>query len=77
MFGSIRHYFARLLSLSARWIKQLPKTDQAFMILIPIAIGLLGGLGASALRFLIHFFEGILWGSWGASLGWMRTLAVP
>jgi CIC family chloride channel protein len=47
------------------------------MVVIPIGIGLVGGLGAVLLRTLIHFFEHYLWGPWGNDLGWLRTLMVP
>jgi len=47
------------------------------MVVIPIFIGLAGGLGAAALRFLIHLFEDWFWGPWGDSLAWGRTILVP
>lgn len=66
----LKHYFIVLLN-------RIRKSDQAFMVVIPIGIGLVGGFGAVILRTLIHFFEHYLWGSWGTNLGWLQTLIVP
>jgi len=65
-----------LKKISSLLIK-IKTSDHAFMIVIPIIIGLLGGLGAVFLRFLIHFFQDIFWGEWGNSLSWFRTILVP
>ena len=32
-------------------------SERVFMIIIPVFIGLLGGVGAAGLKFLIHFFQ--------------------
>lgn len=48
----------RLLNL----IEQFKTSEQVFMIIIPVVIGLLGGLGAAGLKFLIHFFQDLFWG---------------
>ncbi len=66
----IKHYFLHLLN-------RIRKSEQAFMVVIPIGIGLVGGFGAVLLRTLIHFFENYFWGPWGNDLGWLRTLLVP
>jgi CIC family chloride channel protein len=58
-------------------INRIRTSDHAFMIIIPIIIGLMGGFGAVLLRFLIHLFQDIFWGAWGNSLSWFRTLLVP
>jgi CIC family chloride channel protein len=58
-------------------IDRLRKSDHAFMIVVPIVIGLLGGLGAAFLRWLIHGFQDLFWGGWGTQLGWLRTLLAP
>jgi CIC family chloride channel protein len=58
-------------------INRIKTSDHAFMIIIPIIIGLMGGFGAVLLRFLIHLFQDIFWGAWGNSLAWFRTLLVP
>jgi CIC family chloride channel protein len=58
-------------------LNRIKTSDQAFLIVIPIAIGLLGGFGAALLRVLIHFFEKQFWGTWGDPYGWLRTLLVP
>lgn len=67
----------RIANSIRSFLNRIKTTDQAFMIVIPIGIGLLGGFGAAGLRVLIHFFEKQFWGGWGNSLGWIRTLFVP
>lgn len=52
-------------------------SEHAFLIVVPIIIGLLGGLGAAGLRFLINFFKDFFWGDLGNSLSWIKTLIVP
>lgn len=56
---------------------KIKSSDHAFTIVVPIIIGLLGGLGAVLLRSLIHFFQNIFWGNWGAYLGFFKTIIVP
>jgi len=77
MKNALNRLLKRVHQFATFWMFQLRSTDRAFMILIPIAIGILGGLGAAVLRFLIHLFEGLFWGNWGESFGWIRTLTVP
>jgi len=62
---------------STQILNRVKVSDHAFMVVIPIIVGLLGGLGSVLLRWLIHFFQDLLWGKWGASLGWLQTLLVP
>jgi CIC family chloride channel protein len=47
------------------------------MIVVPMIIGLLGGLGAALLRFLIHFFQQILWGNDHYMGKWWLTILIP
>ena len=66
-----------MISIKAKVKSLLDKfktTDHAFMIIIPIIIGLLGGLGAALLRTLIHFFQEILWGNATYTATWFKTL---
>jgi len=67
----------KLILKLPKLINRIKTSDHAFMIIIPIIIGLMGGLGAVLLRFLIHLFQDIFWGNWGNSLAWFRTLLVP
>jgi CIC family chloride channel protein len=47
------------------------------MIIVPIIIGLLGGLGALVLKWLIHFFQGVLWGGNTYGGPWYMKLLIP
>lgn len=58
-------------------LSKIKTSDHAFMIIFPMIIGLLGGMGAVFLRFLIHHFQNIFWGEWGQSLSWIRTILIP
>ncbi len=63
----------RLLNL----IEQFKTSEQVFMIIIPVVIGLLGGLGAAGLKFLIHFFQDLFWGNQNYSASWIITIIIP
>lgn len=60
-----------------RLLLRFKASDNTFMVIIPIIIGLLGGLGAAFLRFLIHFFQDFLWGNTTYSATWSKTLLIP
>jgi len=53
---------------------RLKQTDQMYMVLISIIIGLLGGLGAVAFRALIRTGEELFWRSGEPSLEMLRAL---
>jgi len=53
---------------------RLKQTDQMYMVLISIIIGLLGGLGAVAFRALIRAGEELFWRSGEPSLEMLRAL---
>jgi len=63
----------RLLSL----VERFKTSDHLFMIIIPIIIGFLGGLGAAVLKYLIHFFQQILWGNEHYISPWYFKLLIP
>ena len=65
------------LSRFHAFLHLIKQSDEIFMIILPMFIGLAGGLGAALLRFLIHLFEKWFWGPWGDSLAWGRTILVP
>jgi CIC family chloride channel protein len=58
-------------------VDKFKTSDHLFMIIVPIIIGLLGGLGAAALKFLIHFFQYILWSNEHYIAPWYLKLIVP
>ncbi len=58
-------------------VEKFKTSDHLFMIIVPIIIGLLGGFGAIVLRFLIHFFQDILWGNEMYIGTWWKTLLIP
>lgn len=55
---------------------RLKQTDQMYMVLVSIAIGLLGGLGAVAFRALIRLGEALFWGNGEPSLDLLRGMSV-
>ncbi|NIM11015.1 MAG: CBS domain-containing protein [Candidatus Aminicenantes bacterium] len=58
-------------------VDKFKTSDHLFMIIVPIIIGLLGGLGAAALKFLIHFFQYILWTNEHYIAPWYLKLIIP
>lgn len=58
-------------------LEKFKTSEHAFMIVIPIIIGLLGGLGAAMLRFLIHFFQYMLWGNNHYAEVWWLIILIP
>ena len=58
-------------------IDRFKTSDHLFMIIVPIVIGLLGGLGAAVLKFLIHFFQKFLWGNEEYLSPWYFKLLIP
>lgn len=67
----------KIKSRIALIMEKFKTSDHAFMIIVPIIIGLLGGLGAVVLRSMIHLFQGLLWGNESYSGTWWQTLVVP
>jgi CIC family chloride channel protein len=63
----------RTLSL----VDRFKTSDHLFMIIVPIIIGLLGGLGAALLKILIHFFQLVLWGNEEYLAPWYFKLIIP
>ncbi|MCP5048802.1 MAG: chloride channel protein, partial [bacterium] len=60
-----------------KMVDRFKTTDHLFMIIVPIIIGLLGGLGAAALKWLIHLFQDILWGTTPYQGAWYAKLLIP
>jgi len=58
-------------------VDKFKTSDHLFMIIIPIIIGLLGGLGAALLKFLIHLFQHLLWGNEQYIAPWYFKLIIP
>ena len=58
-------------------MEKFKTSEHLFMIIVPVIIGLLGGLGAIVLRTLIHLFQSILWGNEQYAAHWLQTILVP
>lgn len=50
-------------------------TEHTFMIIVAVIVGLLGGLGAVGIQFLIKVFQKVFWGDFNANLDYL--LQVP
>ncbi len=55
-------------------MRQLRSSEHAFMVLIAIVIGILGGFGAIFFRFAIRFFQALAFGSWHYNLDYIIGL---
>jgi len=49
-------------------------TEHAFMVIIAVIIGVLGGFGAVGIQFSIKFFQKIFWGAWQPDLAYLQDL---
>jgi CIC family chloride channel protein len=49
-------------------------TEHTFMILVAIIIGLLGGLGAVGIQYLIKLFQELFWGDWHLELSYLQSV---
>lgn len=58
-------------------VDRFKTSDHLFMIIVPIIIGLLGGLGAALLKILIHVFQQVLWGNEEYIASWYSKLIIP
>ncbi|MEN8154140.1 MAG: chloride channel protein [Acidobacteriota bacterium] len=61
----------------AELVEKFKTSEQIFMIIIPVIIGLLGGIGAAVLKYLIHFFQDLFWGNAVYSSSWYMTILIP
>ncbi len=60
-----------------RFTDMVRTSDNAFMIVLPMLIGLFGGFGAIVLKYLIHFFQDILWGNETYDASMLLTILIP
>ncbi len=60
-----------------KFVEKFKTSEQIFMIIIPVIIGLLGGVGAAGLKFLIHYFQNLFWGNQNFSSSWFLTILIP
>lgn len=69
---------AKIKQKMLKLAEKFKTSDHLFMIIIPIIIGLLGGLGATILKELIYLFQELLWWGRDAYTGaWYWMLLVP
>ena len=52
----------------------LKRSTTIYMVLVAAVIGVLGGYGAVGFRFLIKFFEDLIWRTDGFELSWVESL---
>jgi CIC family chloride channel protein len=68
---------AKLKKRALFLVDRFKTSDHLFMIIIPIIVGVLGGLGAAVLKILIHFFQQVLWGNEEYISSWYFKLIIP
>jgi CIC family chloride channel protein len=65
-----------VLGLAERLHLFLKYTEHSYMVLVAIAIGLLGGLGAVGFRECIHLFQTVAWQTENVTLDYIRNLPI-
>ncbi|MBN2333461.1 MAG: chloride channel protein [Deltaproteobacteria bacterium] len=71
----VRH-FSRFRLFFNDHLHRFRATEHAFMVIVAIIIGVLGGFGAVGIQFMIKFFQKLLWGAWQPDLAYLKTLPV-
>ncbi|MFC1562845.1 chloride channel protein [candidate division KSB1 bacterium] len=64
----------RLAFLLSKLFPQSLKTEQLFVIVIAVFIGLIGGFGATGFRYLIRIVQRISYGDWSYTLDLVRSI---
>ncbi|RLB69959.1 MAG: hypothetical protein DRH04_04370 [Deltaproteobacteria bacterium] len=72
----LSRYFDRLRDSFNSRLHRFRATEHAFMVIVAVVIGVVGGLGAVGIQFSIKFFQKIFWGSWQPDLVYLKTLPV-
>jgi CIC family chloride channel protein len=59
-----------------RYFQRFRGTEHTFMVIVAVIIGLLGGLGAVAIQWMIKLFTKLFWGNWDLTLQYLETVPV-
>lgn len=65
-----------LRSRLEQYFHQFRGTEHTFMVIAAVIIGLLGGLGAVAIQWLIKLFQLLFWGDWNVTLDYIGTVSL-
>lgn len=69
--------FSKIKDSFITLVERFRTSDHLFMIIVPIIIGLVGGLGAAGLKFLIHLFQELMWSNEPYAGQWWMLLLIP
>jgi CIC family chloride channel protein len=67
-------WFTELHDWLERYFHRFRGTEHTFMVIVAVIIGLLGGLGAVAIQWLIKLFQKLFWGNWDVTLQFLETV---
>lgn len=70
----LRKLHRYILSHISNYFLRFRATEHTFMIIVAVIIGLLGGLGAVGIQFLIKVFQELFWGEWNLNLDYFSTV---
>ncbi|MCB2205298.1 chloride channel protein [bacterium] len=59
-----------------RYFHRFRGTEHTFMVIVAVIIGLLGGLGAVAIQWLIKLCQKLFWGEWALTLDFLNTVPI-
>ncbi|GAB4366828.1 MAG: chloride channel protein [Calditrichia bacterium] len=74
IFNKLRRLQKKINDFLAVNFLRFRATEHTFMIIVSVLIGVIGGLGAVGIQFLIKLFNEIFWGDWNVELDYLRTV---
>lgn len=65
-----------LLKSMRSYFFQFKSTEHIFMVVVAALIGLIGGLGAVGIQFMIKMFKRLFWGSWDLTIEYFNQISM-
>ncbi|MEA1923234.1 MAG: chloride channel protein [Pseudomonadota bacterium] len=66
--------YKKLITIFNESMAQFRSTEHIFMVIVAVVIGVLGGLGAVGIQYLIKFFSQLFWGTGNLDLEYLKQV---
>ncbi|MCK5540755.1 MAG: chloride channel protein, partial [Deltaproteobacteria bacterium] len=66
--------YKKIITIFNESMAQFRSTEHIFMVIVAVIIGVLGGLGAVGIQYLIKFFSQLLWGTGDLDLEYLKQV---